>query len=351
MDNTTMNCTQPYNSPDYIGVTVASVISAFISLVASAFVIFLILFFKKWQVLVQRLVLYLSIATLLNSVAIMLHRVDYIDTNDQNKENFCVLAGFFEQHAGWMQLDAVVCITVHLFLCAVVNVRLEKLEWIYITVIFFLPLTFNWIPFIETAYGRAGAWCWIRDINDDCTPFDFGRVIRFVLWYVPLYIILFILIILYALILYKLHRTRRHWVGRYDPTTERVKEQTRTEVTPLIWYPIIYLLLNIFPFINRSHNIARQNEPNLVLWYLQAITYPLVGAFVAFPFLLDPETRRNLHWSSFKGAASQLCERDGGVHEYPIKQGDNDDKVEEKQMMTVGENTSSYNSFEDKTDS
>ena len=284
--NTSINCSSPYDSQEYIGVTVASVVSAFISFMASCFVISLIVLLKKHQVLVQRLILYLSIATLINGIAQMIHRVDYV-TNDRAKDGFCVFAGFFEQHAGWMQLLAMACITVHLFLCAVVNVRLEKLELVYVLLIFFIPLSFNWIPFIELAYGRAGAWCWIRDQNDDCSEFLFGKAIRFIIWYVPLYVILIILIILYIFILYKLHRTRRHWVGRYDPTTERIKEQTRTEVVPLIWYPVIYLALNLFPLINRIHNFVNPTNPNLVLWYLHAITYPLVGAFVAVPFVLD----------------------------------------------------------------
>ena len=229
------------------------------------------------------------------------------------------------------------------------NVRLEKLEWVYISFIYFVPLLINWIPFIDLAYGQAGAWCWIRDVNDDCTTFQFGQVLRLVLWYIPLYVILILLIILYVFILYKLHRTRRHWVGRYDPSTERMKEQTRSEVVPLIWYPIIYIILNFFPFINRIHNFAYPNEPNIVLWYLHAITYPLTGAFVALPFLLDHETRKTLHLSSFQAAARELCKRDREVHEYPV--GQSEEKVEEKQMMSMTGNSSNYNSFKDKHDS
>ncbi len=344
----TRNCSSPYDAPEYVGVTVASVVSAFVSFAASAFVIFLILFFKRWKVLVQRLIFFLSIATLLNGVALMLHRVDYDrSTVEIDKENFCVVAGFLEQQTGWMQLDAVVCITVHLFLCAVLNVRLEKLEWVYISGIFIVPLFFNWIPFINIAYGQAGAWCWIRDRNDDCSIFEFGRVLQFVLWYVPLYLILLLLIVLYIFILYKLHRTRSHWVGRYDPTTERIKEQTRTEVAPLIWYPVIYVVLNLFPLINRIHNFAYPSEPNIVLWYLHAITYPLTGAFVALPFLLDKDTRKTLHLSSFQAAARELCQKDDSdVREYTI--GKSEETVEEKQMVTMGDNSSHYNSFKDK---
>ena len=332
------NCS-PYDRPEYIGVTVASVVCAFISFTASCIVISLIVLLKKYQVLVERLILYLCIATLINGISQMIHRADYIGT-DINKERFCAFAGFFEQHAGWMQLGAMACITIHLFLCAVVNVRLEKLEVVYFVLIFFAPLTFNWIPFIQLAYGRAGAWCWIRDENEDCSDFPFGKVIRFVLWYIPLYVILIVLIILYIFILYKLNRTRKHWVGRYDPTTAGVKEQTRSEVIPLIWYPLIYLLLNIFPLINRIHNIAAPNNPSLALWYLHAISYPLVGAFIAIPFLFAPEMRKALHWSDFKSQVSKNW-RSANIQEYPLTKDEREGMVEERK------NSSNYNSFED----
>lgn len=353
MPNISNGSCSPYDSPEYIGVTITSVISGFVSFLASCFVISLILFFKKWQFLVQRLILYLSIATLLQGISSMIHRVDYVET-DTAKMGFCVFSGFFEQHSGWMQLSAVTCITVHLFLCAVVKVRLEKLEPVYVVIIFLLPLGFNWIPFIQLAYGRAGAWCWIRSDNDNCAPFAFGKVLRLVLWYVPLYVILIILIILYIVILIKVHRARRHWVGSYDPNSERLKAQMEEEVAPIVWYPLIYLVLNLIPFINRIHNFAQPDDPNLVLWYLHALTYPLTGGFIALAFTLDPKTRKRLRLASFKAMANEWC-HGKDIAEYPIENEQREKMMvndkEEESSLSISEEaqkSSTYESFTDK---
>ena len=353
MANTTNESCSPYDLPEYIGVTITSVVSGFISFLASCFVISLILFFKKWRFLVQRLILYLSIATLIQGISSMIHRVDYVET-DQAKMGFCVFSGFLEQQAGWMQLNAVTCITAHLFLCAVVKVRLEKLEPIYFAIIFLLPLGFNWIPFIQLTYGRAGAWCWIRSEDDDCIPLAFGKALRLVLWYVPLYAILIVLFILYIIILVKVHRARRHWVGSYDPSSERLKAQMEDEVTPIIWYPMIYFVLNLIPFVNRIHNFAQPNEPNLALWYLHALTYPLTGGFIALAFTLDPVTRKRLRWASLKATANEWCHAKE-ISEYPIENEQREKMMandnEEESSLCIGEDvqkTSTYESFNDK---
>lgn len=349
-NTTNVTCVSLYDGKEYIGVTIASVISGFISFLASTFVIALIMFFQKWRFLVQRLILYLAVTTLLQGIAAMLHRVDYVE-NDPDKMRFCVFAGFFEQQAAWMQLNAVTCITAHLFLCAVVRVTLEKLEPLYVFTIFLLPFLFNWIPFIDLAYGKAGAWCWIRD-NTNCTPFEFGIALRFVLWYVPLYLILITLVILYVIILIKVHRNRKRWVGSYDPNSDRVRGQIQEEVIPLIWYPLIYLILNVIAFINRIQNLANRDQPNLGLWYLHALTYPLTGGLIALPFTLDPSTRRRLHWASIKLAAKELCYgEDMDIVEYPIETENTDILAASDESSESFNNTKekvSYKSFKEK---
>ena len=314
--NTTGPCS-PFAGRDYAIVAAISSASALVSVITCTGVIALIILFKKYNFFIQRLILYLTIVALAEAVAVVLHRVDYNVTNSAT-EGFCVFIGFVDQTTSWSILIAISCITVNLLLNAVFHIRTEKFEKIYFILIFVFPLTFNWIPFIELAYGSAGAWCWIRSENKDCSSFTFGVVLRFVLWFVPLYVILIILTVIYIFILYKITKDRHKWEGKFDPDSQRLKEQMQKEVKPLIAYPLIYLLINVVPLINRIHNTASPNNPELALWILHALLFPLQGGFIAIAFTFDPQTLRRLRpryiWAAFKD-----CYGKKGIHEYPVE--------------------------------
>lgn len=314
--NSTVPC-PPYNRTEYAVIVPAiSTASALVSALACAGVIALIFLFKKHQFFTQRLVLYLNIIALINAVSVTLHRVDYNGSNSAT-QGFCAFSGFLDQTTSWGLLIAVCCITVNLLLNVVFQRRTERLEKLYFVLIFVFPLTFNWIPFIKQAYGLAGAWCWIRSEEEDCRDFMFGTVLRFVLWYVPLYVILTILIVIYIIILYKIAKDRHKWEGKYDPNSQQRKEQMQKEVRPLIAYPLIYLLINVVPLINRIHNIALPRDPELTLWILTALLFPLTGGFMALAFTFDSQTLQRLKMDQIYAALRDCCNK-RTVREYPM---------------------------------
>ena len=314
----TTPCPQPYSTSQYAVVAVLSAASSFISFLACCFVFCIIVLFKKWKFFEQRLILYLNIAAILESTAVIIHRVDYKNQTSAFYTGWCVFAGFFENNSSWMLLLAVVVITVHLFALAVFNKPSNKFEPLYVFIIFVLPLLFNWIGFIGHAYGKAGAWCWIRSENPDCSTFKYGEVLRFVDWYIPLYVTLIILIVLYIIIIVKVECTGGKWRGQYDPNRQLMEKQMKKEVRPLIWYPFIYFLLNIIPLINRIHNLVHPDNPELALWILTALTYPLTGGLIAVVFTLDPGTLKRLKWAEIK-AAIRVFHHNKSVEEYPMQ--------------------------------
>lgn len=305
------NCSN--RTTDFKAVNILSSSVGLVSLLACILVTVGIVYFKKYLFFTQRLVLYLSIAAVLNSISIMLRIESVFFASEKGWErDFCTASGFLEQVTGWWQLLAVFCITLSVFMRVVLNRRPEKIELLFPAVIFILPLTFNCIPFVYSSYGRAGAWCWIRNEKSDGSEFSFGQYLRFSLWYVPLYIILFILVVGYFSILCKIRSFNRTWRGRYDPETEEQGDMMEKEVRPLLWYPVFYLILNIFPLANRIQG-AISCDPVLALWYLQALSDPLQGAFVSVAYALDSETIRRLDWRSICNS----CRSRPQVREYP----------------------------------
>ena len=310
------NCS-PYDAT-YAKVAFASAGSATITLVACCFVISVMFLFKKWKFFSQRLILYLTIAGILSSIATILHRVDVDVQRTPAISKFCVFAGFLEQVTSWIFLNATVSITFYLFANVVLRKSTERLEVLYILFIFFIPLTFNWIPFIQKAYGQAGAWCWIRADNWDCTPFNPGRYMIFGLWFVPLYTILVVLTVMYLVILCTLHRISKEWTK--DPTIEakQLRNKIKYDIIPLMAYPCIKIILSLPALTNRIQNYVNHNNPVLALWYMSALAFPLQGGLIAIAYALDPDTRKRLNWVSIREAFRE-CAGKNKKTEYPVE--------------------------------
>ena len=315
------NC-PPFDKKIYAIIAAVTAASGFTSLLANWFIIFIIILFKKWKFLSQRLILYLAIAASMVSVTTIIERVDYDNQIGPFYSNFCVFSGFFGQVSSWMLLNAIVSIMIFLSLKIFSSKKPENFEVLLLLLIFISPLAFNWIPFIQSAYGKAGAWCWIRtqkhpQDKDACGPFMFGQILQLALWYVPLYAIIFVSIVVYVIILLKVYRAKKRWREKFDFEAERTREQMKKEVYLLIAYPLIFFIFNIIPLINRIDSLTN-SEPNPTLWFITGIVYPLRGSAIAIAFTLDPETRKRLTVANFRAAFREFC-RSKTISEYPVQ--------------------------------
>lgn len=321
MSQEATNSCSPFTGSEYAAVGGLYAASGFISLLASCFVLFLIVLFKRWKFFTQRMVLYLAASVAFQSVAAIIARVDYNNETTEFYVRFCEFSAFVGQNASWSVLMAVASITVYVFVLSVFSKRTDRLEIGYVLFTFVLPLLFNWIPFIERTYGKAGAWCWIRNQDDMCNTTAFGVVLQFVLWYVPLYVILCILIGLYVTILVKVHCfSRNRWIVDYKHEEENRNKQLSREIRWLLWYPLIYFIINLFPLCLRIHGLAAPRNPNLGLWILTAIFLPLQGLLNAIVFALDVDTRKKLKWVHLRAAAGEFCRSsDDDIIEYPVQ--------------------------------
>lgn len=294
------------------------------SFLGSLFVILLIWLFKKYRFFTQRLILYLSIAALLSSTAYILGRVEY-DPTSQTLRRFCKAQGYWLFYTDWMVLLSFTCITVDLFLNVFTQQRTERLHWVYLGVSFLLPIGIACIPFIRHSYGLAGVWCWIRSKNDDCSEFAFGNMLQFAVWYIPVYVIIFVQFTMYIAVRYKIRTQVRRWQGTYDPRNERQKKLLKEEVRPLLWYPTIYFVTSIFPFVNRVEYTVT-DHPLLSLYILHTISSPLPGALITLAYAMDRDTLRRLNWTDIK--ASLKYRNTDVVTEYPVAESNEDVETE-----------------------
>lgn len=294
--STDENCYDEFNAPVYTAVAAVRAGVGTFSAACCLAVIVIIVFYKKYNVFAQRLVLNLAIAALIHSLSYPLARVDYY-SDLRLMDPYCYFGSFFNMYSAWVEVLALMCIVVHLFVGGILGRPTHKFEPAFWISTYTLPILWSWIPFIHHAYGTSGAWCGIRVLDENCNSFSFGKSLQFALWYIPLYTLLFITCVISLLVAIKVRKDISRWSGLYDADTKAKREKMQKEVTPLLWFPAIYLILNTFSFIDRIYNAAEPNDPVVELTFLHALTSPFRGAFVALVYaLVDPATRKRLRW-------------------------------------------------------
>eukprot|EP00800_Vazella_pourtalesii_P010923 TRINITY_DN2652_c0_g3_i1.p1 TRINITY_DN2652_c0_g3~~TRINITY_DN2652_c0_g3_i1.p1 ORF type:complete len:334 (-),score=31.44 TRINITY_DN2652_c0_g3_i1:13-1014(-) len=307
MVNITKNCVFK-NNTEYctiVEVTVRS-ISA-ISVICAVIVLVLIFLLQRYKFVSQRLILYLVIATLLDAIEFTIGGLDL------SESLACAVDGYIRMWFHWSLVVWVCNITANLFWNVVVGKVTNKyLEVSYIVVGIAVPVIFSIPPFVDNSYGPAGLWCWISNKR------RVGQILRFVVWYIPIWVIIGVIFIVYMVIIVKLIWEVKKW-DRYNAQNNKKKQTVRNEIKSLFLYPIFFLLVNIFPAVNRVQNAITPGHPVFPLYLLHAISTPLWGLGFIILFVVNKDTLRELKWSNFKTTLLTRFKRTGDVVEYDIE--------------------------------
>ena len=310
-----------FDTHPYVIVAAVSSGSAIVSALCCIFVTGLVFLLKKHYFFIQRLVLYHCLAALLRSFStiLRLHRLGY-NSEGEALDVVCTISGFTGQLTLWILIMDYSVITFTLLMTVVFHKNVARLEGLFVVLIFIFPLTFNWIPFINNTYGRAGLWCWIRTVNyDDCSKHRFGVILRDVLWNVPFLIVLLVMIPMFLITIIYVARQRCCKRGKdtHNPEMERMRKHLNEQVFPLLFFPFGVIFLNLFPTINVIYGYINANNPSYAIWMLHAICSPLQGGYIALVYVLDRDTLRQLTYSKIKAT---LVGRDT-VCRYPMEAG------------------------------
>ncbi|KAI6649147.1 Cyclic AMP receptor-like protein A isoform X2 [Oopsacas minuta] len=259
-----------------------------ISVLSSIFILGLIFLFRRYEFTSQRLIMYLVTATLFDALAYA------VGGSVIRTSVLCTIDGFYLSLADWGVVVWVCNITVNLFWNVVVLRPTNRyFEVFYICSGIVVPIFFGLFPFIHNSYGPAGQWCWI--LGETTT----GQILRFLTWYIPIWLIIPGLFIVFLVIIIKLSWEVRRW-DPYNPASDRYRDLIRKEIKPLILYPLVFLLLNVFPSINRIQNSIASDNPIFTLYILHSFSSSLLGLGCTFIFVINRETLKDLKWTNFK---------------------------------------------------
>ena len=173
-----VNCSN-FTSIQFWYLDLARGISGAVALLVCSLILFLILLHKAYASLLQRFLLYSTLATWLAEASFTMqieHLVKYA-----GQRQFCVTVAFMEQWTSSMVIAIALEIT--LLLTYRVYVTLQRqfldcsswskcsrvsLESIAVSLAVFIPLAMSVVPLVRGTYGVSGAWCWITTLNAEC---------------------------------------------------------------------------------------------------------------------------------------------------------------------------------------
>ena len=325
------NCSN-LNDDQYDTLVAVNISFSAISCVLVLCMIGIIVLFKKYQFFSQRLILYVAVTSFIYSLT---NAVNFFGREARKNPvlgDVCVAMGFAGQVTFWWEFMAVIIIMVDIFIKITFKRRTEKLELLYCLSIVFIPLLFSWIPFIKMAYGPAEFSCWIREhdfTTPNCTRFDFGIYLRFSLFYVPLYVLLFLLFLLLLATCCIIRKRRKEWNIQSELPMIDIGQILEKEIRSLFAYPVIFIITNIAPLAHRIYGIfSTGGVAYFVLSLVTSISFGIQGSITMLAFTLDPETIKKLRWIEIKAAISRWRgKEEGAVSEYLVGRSERSDSL------------------------
>ena len=134
---------------------------------------------KSYKNALQRSFIYLTTTTLILEVFLAMqieHQFSY-----QGQDEFCSALGYLIQLSGGVNYMLTLGITFLLVYIVYKQLRRDPfpfitnsksasrlLEVVFVTGAILIPTTYTWVPFLHENYGLAGAYCWIRGIDENC---------------------------------------------------------------------------------------------------------------------------------------------------------------------------------------
>ncbi|XP_072770651.1 uncharacterized protein [Nerophis lumbriciformis] len=221
------------------------------SLAGCVFMLFVIWLLRRYHSLAQKMILSLTVAAFFDSLA-------YVMGESHPEGSLCDFQAWWLTYFDWSALAWVCLITLNLY--------------------------FNLVREMSTS--------------------------KYEIWYVPLFTLILLMICCYARIICVANNRMQSWLGTFNPERERRKVSLAEEIKPLKWYPSVYLLVSIFPLINRLHNGLYPQDPSFSLTLLHVLSAPLHGLANAFVFGLDRDWWSLLSPTGMQLALqSRLCDR------------------------------------------
>ena len=262
---------------------------------------------KAFTSILQRLFLYLVLATIVQEALIAVsfeHQFRY-----PGQREFCTVYGFFIQWSGVVMFNFALAVMLHILYLVYVQLRGEPFprltrstvgkklaEILCVLFIVMFPLTYLWIPFLHGNYGLSGASCWMRALDENCNNVGLADQIIFAYGaYEGVGAVAILVTIIMAIIYCK--------IARVYPDARQLIRRTLM----LMVFLFAYIIIISIPLAVRLQAGITGARQHFILWITWAITIPISHTVFIFGFLFSfYSVRRVCAWSQIKRAVCSL---------------------------------------------
>ena len=322
-NDTSTNCFE-FSDSDEIIIGLSEVIVNTLSLVVCTCVILVIVIYKKYFSSVQKLVLWYTIALLLDVISHIVEGAGYWLFSHGKNKVFCQVLAFFIQYSILSTQVSLMCIVLEVYLCVLLRKNTERMKWVYLAIIYLIPASVSWIPFAFKRFGRNKSWCSIKYLDEGtCDKNIAGMVLIALLSWLPLILTIIVTGPLYYIILSQVLHQAAQTV--YTPLVEvnrrQVYRQTLKDLKHFKLIPVLIFILNIFPIGMMAVSYFKPVSESY-LWSAVTVARAIQGMATPLLLVLDPETRRRLHWNNFRAAWRQKFLQKYAIEDYPTPTGE-----------------------------
>ena len=282
--------------------------SGAISILVCLVSIAILVWFKLYKFFSHRLALYQVLAAIFVSAVSSLNSLTiFFDKDSEIYGPLCQILGFLLQYSFTFKLCFTAWLVFHLFAFTVCYKDLKRLELVYVSTAIVCPLILACIPFINSVYGLAGVWCWIRNWKNNCATENLkeGVIEQFVLLYVPLYTTITLetvaTIIIVTVLIWRAYRRNQ---SEYTELINRQGQRKRVlkELLPLLAYPVVFYVMTIPALVDRLAG-ATSSIPHYDLLMVHGVVTSTYSFFVGLTLIIHicvlkwPKTDKNKNTS------------------------------------------------------
>ena len=283
-----MNCTK-FTEGNWKSLNLVRAIASVLGTVIILAILLFLIHYKVYSSLLQRLYVYLIIATLLCEITGVInieHQWRY-----KGQKVVCEGTGLFYAWTSVLLFILSAEIIVYLLYLVVSNIGGTRLtqcgtgctrcccvivEMIYVAIPVLISTVFALPPLFQRKYGIAGPWCFVRSLNDDCKPTGFTAQMAFYAMYMTLGVAGIVASLIFSAVYFKLSssfREVRHLLKR---------------TLYLLAFDFIHILTILGSFACRIYTLKTCRHQLYGLWLTHALSYPIgvlvfpVGYFLCF---------------------------------------------------------------------
>ena len=292
-------------------------ISSTICFVLTALILFLLLLYRVYRTVLQRLFQYLTVVTLVHLAFIIMDI--HLHFKDSQTVTLCKWLGFLRQWTATVTYFCVFVITVfllytiHQLLRSAPAHRFDStrqravrasLEVVMVISMIFLPLSFTWVPFLHENYGYEiySTSCWIQSYqaDHDCNKSTSGTIDQIAYLSVLRVVMIAVLIAFTALsVLFC------RFACRYNQTRERHLKTIR-QTFLLTCFFLLSSLIEITGLVMYIYAaITGKKVDNYTFWLVDDIAMPISQLIIPSGFLFYLYSFKTFNREELKKSVNQ----------------------------------------------